>query len=837
MPPTLLYPSRKTKKTALIPVFVSIFLFLSSFCKSDDQLTHAKPLTRGDILISKGGDFALGFFSPSSSNNSFYLGIWYHNLTGPRTVVWTANRDNPITTPSSPILTITNSFDLVLSDSEGRNIWMTTSNITAGSVGGGDGDGAGAYAVLLNSGNFVLRSPNGRDIWQSFDHPTDTLLPTMRFLVSYKAKVVGRLVAWKGQDDPSSGEFSCSGDPSSPTLQQLILHGTVPYCRSSVLNGVSVSGGTYLSNTSSIVYETAINTGDEFYYMFTVSDGLPATRLMLDYTGTLRSLSWNYQLSSWKVISERPKASCDIYGWCGSFSYCDLTDTVPTCKCLDGFEPDNLNFSSCLRTQELKCGQQSKFVTLPGMKVPDKFLHIKNRSFDECMAECSRNCSCTAYAYANLSSAGAEAHPTRCLIWIGNLIDTGKSVNYGENLYLRLAESTVNKKSSSLKIVISIIAFLLLPTCIALVWTYKYRGGKWKKKESQKKLMRRYFSTSNEFEAENAEFSFVSYEDILSATKHFADSNLLGLGGFGKVYKGTLEGRYDVAVKRLSKGSGQGTTEFKNEVVLIAKLQHKNLVRLLGCCIREDEKLLVYEYLPNKSLDAFLFDDARKHTLNWPTRFKIIKGIARGLLYLHQDSRLTIIHRDLKASNILLDAEMTPKISDFGMARIFGSNQNHANTKRIVGTYGYMSPEYAMGGTFSVKTDTYSFGVLLLEIVSGLKITSPQLKTNFCSLITYAWRLWEDGEATELVDSSIVSSCPLHQVLLCIHVGLLCVQDHPNDRPDMSSVMLMLENENALLPSPKQPAYYALSNSEGGEAIEIIQNSVNAMSITTIEGR
>jgi hypothetical protein len=391
MPPTLLYPSRKTKKTALIPVFVSIFLFLSSFCKPDDQLTHAKPLTRGDILISKGGDFALGFFSPSSSNNSFYLGIWYHNLPGSRTVVWIANRDNPITTPSSPMLTITNSSDLVLSDSEGRNIWMTTSNITAGSVGGGDGDGAGAYAVLLNSGNFVLRSPNGRDIWQSFDHPTDTLLPTMRFLVSYKAKVVGRLVAWKGQDDPSSGDFSCSGDPSSPTLQRLILHGTMPYYRSNVLNGVSVSGGTYPSNTSSIVYEMAINVGDEFYFMFTVSDGLPATRLMLDYTGTVRSLSWNYQLLSWKVISERPKASCDIYGWCGSFSYCDLTDTIPTCKCLDGFEPDNLNFSNCRRTQELKCGKQSKFVTLPG---PGKFLHIKNRSFGECVAECSRNCSC-----------------------------------------------------------------------------------------------------------------------------------------------------------------------------------------------------------------------------------------------------------------------------------------------------------------------------------------------------------------------------------------------------------------------------------------------------------
>lgn len=279
-------------------ILLFFLLFLTPLCKSDDQLTHAKPLTRSDTLISQRGDFALGFFSPTTSNKSFYLGIWYHGIPGPRTVVWMANRDNPIIAPSSAMLTVNNNSHMVLSDSQGHIIWMT---VHGSAVGAG-----GAYAMLLNSGNFVLRLENGTDIWQSFDHPTDTLLPTMKFLMSYKAQVVGRLVAWKGPDDPSSGDFSCSSDPSNPDLQFFSWNKTQPYCRIGIQSGTAVSGGTYVANTSSILYQTTINSGEEFYYMFTISGNSTFMRLVLDYTGKIKFLSWNNHSSSWVLIAQRP---------------------------------------------------------------------------------------------------------------------------------------------------------------------------------------------------------------------------------------------------------------------------------------------------------------------------------------------------------------------------------------------------------------------------------------------------------------------------------------------------------------------------------------------------
>ncbi|KAL3624697.1 hypothetical protein CASFOL_031365 [Castilleja foliolosa] len=328
---------------------------------------------------------------------------------------------------------------------------------------------------------------------------------------------------------------------------------------------------------------------------------------------------------------------------------------------------------------------------------------------------------------------------------------------------------------------------------------------------------------------------------ILSATDNFSDANKLGQGGFGPVYKGTFPGGREIAVKRLSSCSGQGMDEFLNEVILIAKLQHRNLVRLLGYCIKGSEQILLYEYMANRSLDTFVFDQKNCLLLDWKKRFEIILGIARGLLYLHQDSRLRVIHRDLKTSNILLDEEMNPKISDFGLARIVEGKGTESSTNKVVGTYGYMSPEYALEGTFSVKSDVFSFGVVMLEIISGKKNTLFSNQREVLNLLGYAWRLWSENTTLDLIDPTIRGSCNESQAMTCVEIGLLCVQEDPNDRPFMTNVMLMLGNEISSLPNPNQPAFIVrrrLSGTSSSSSSAMPDSmSRNELTISMSQGR
>ncbi|XP_044478244.1 putative receptor-like protein kinase At4g00960 [Mangifera indica] len=290
------------------------------------------------------------------------------------------------------------------------------------------------------------------------------------------------------------------------------------------------------------------------------------------------------------------------------------------------------------------------------------------------------------------------------------------------------------------------------------------------------------------------EQKFFSYETLVAATKNFHPNNKLGAGGFGPVYKGKLDDGREVAVKKLSHRSSQGTREFENEAKLLARVQHRNIVNLLGYCVHGAEKVLVYEYIRNESLDKFLFKSDKSWKLDWKRRFDIIIGVARGLLYLHEDAHKRIIHRDIKASNILLDDKWMPKIADFGMARLFPEDETHVNT-RVSGTNGYMAPEYVMHGHLSVKADVFSFGVVVLELISEQKNSNFNLDVDAQNLLDWAYKLYKKGRTLEIVDSKLAESQAADQIAMCIQIALLCTQGDPRLRPDMRRVVIMLSKK------------------------------------------
>ncbi|KAI4297543.1 hypothetical protein L6164_037428 [Bauhinia variegata] len=401
-------------------------------------------------------------------------------------------------------------------------------------------------------------------------------------------------------------------------------------------------------------------------------------------------------------------------------------------------------------------------------------------------------------------------------------------------------ESNKRKRIIIMSVVSGVVAAALLAISIYYFWCLQRRKGK---QILQEEGTNPFSKIKKQIEGEDSVHGdppTMPLSTILQATGNFSDEHKLGQGGFGPVYKGVLPDRRQIAVKRLSKTSGQGLEELKNEVILIAKLQHRNLVRLLACCIEQNEKLLVYEYMPNSSLDFHLFDTEKCKQLDWKFRLSIINGIAKGLLYLHEDSRLRVIHRDLKASNILLDYDMNPRISDFGLARTFGGDQKQANTLRVVGTYRYMAPEYAMEGLFSVKSDVFSFGVLLLEIISGKRNSGFYRTEPGLSLLIYAWKLWCEGKSLELMDPLLENPCSTDEVLKCIQIGLLCVQEDPADRPTMSIVVLMLGSQTMTLPKPRQPAFSVgrvVSEQESSSNNAVLHESINELTLSEVTAR
>ncbi|KAL2472603.1 G-type lectin S-receptor-like serine/threonine-protein kinase [Forsythia ovata] len=768
--------------------FQNLLLYLlSGICRAADTLSSSMTISYGETLVSSGQSFELGFFSPGNSSK-WYIGIWYKEF--PEIVVWVANRENPLGN-SSGVLTIGPDGDLVLLNATTGVVWSSNSSRTE----------PGSAAQLLESGNLVLKRKDDNTesyIWQSFDFPSDTLLPGMKIGWNLSTGVNRYLTSWKDDNDPSPGDITYRID--NPGMPQFVLRrGSEKIYRTGPWNGIRFSG-TGLPPQSIIFKYILIYNNEGLYYMNEASDNSIITRLTVNQSGLLQRFILNKGDFSWTTMYSSQYDQCEEYGVCGANGICKISKR-PICECLYGFVPKSQRewdvhdwSNGCVRRIPLDCQRGERFFKVNSVKLPDllEFSLNKSMSVHECPSECYKNCYCKAYAYSDIRGNGSG-----CFMWLGNLIDIREfsQANSQQDIYIRMPASELYHKKKTRHVLIFVVSSLLFGILFLgfLIWCLIQR-----RKEKRG-------SETNDKDIELPRFDLFT---ITTATNNFSSTNMIGEGGFGIVYKGTLLTGQEVAVKRLSKNSGQGLQEFKNEVILIAKLQHRNLVRLLGCCLEGDERVLIYEYMPNKSLDYFIFDQHRKALLTWKKRFEIIMGISRGLLYLHRDSRLRIIHRDLKTSNILLDSDLNAKISDFGLARSFGGDQTEINTKQVVGTYGYMSPEYVVDGKFSVKSDVFSFGVLLLEIVSSRKNRRFHHPEHDHNLLGHAWLLFKEGRAWEIVDDISELSPVESEVLRCIHVGLLCVQKLPHDRPTMASVVVMLDNEGMTLPRPKEPGFF-----------------------------
>ncbi|CAA2979592.1 receptor-like serine threonine- kinase SD1-8 isoform X1 [Olea europaea subsp. europaea] len=628
--------------------------------------------------------------------------------------------------------------NLMLMDESQVSIWSTNVNLTTSNS---------LVATLGDNGNLVLRNESeprtSEGFWQSFDNPTDTLLPGSNLAYDKRTRTKKVLTSWKNSEDPATGLFSFELDLNG---SQVIIrwNRTEWYWTSGAWNGLffSLIPEMRLNNMYNHSYVDNVN---ESYYTYSFYNPSIKSRYVMDVSGQIKLTSWSTK--EWDFFWFQPRQQCDVYAYCGAFAY----------------------------------------------SYKDNAFLAWNREIMDLQQP-------------------AENDGNKRMIYIGLSASASES------------SSTKKSKGHVIGAVVGSVAAVMVLLAIVMIYISRKHISRTTKEvegslvafkyKDDLKIATKNSSAKLEGDSESGiGVPFCSWESIIAATENFSDVHKLGRGGFGPVYKGMFHGGQEIAVKRLSSYSLQGINEFQNEIVLIAKLQHRNLVSLLGCCMKENEKILLYEYMANKSLDAFIFDKKLCMLLDGKKRFDIILGIAGGVLYLHQDSRLRIIHRDLKTSNILLDEEMNPKISDFGLARIVEGKGIEAIINKVIGTYGYMSPEYASDGLFSIKSNVFSFGVVVLKIVTGKRNTGFYQSTEDLNL---------------LVDPILLESCEKSEVIKCKNVGLLCVEEDPSNRPTMSNVVFMLSGEIADLPAPNQPAFVMRKHSSSNQPGLFSNNGLTA---------
>ncbi|KAL2331506.1 hypothetical protein Fmac_019087 [Flemingia macrophylla] len=568
-------------------------------------ITPDQPLPHNKTLVSASGTFEAGFFGPGSSQRHYFC-IFYKNIS-PRTIVWVANRNTPLDN-STGVFRVSVGGNLLVLDGTGEIVWSSNaSNIAQKPV-----------VQLLDSGNLVVKdgAANGPEkiVWQSFDYPGDTLLPGMKLKASFVTGVHNSLTSWRDLEDPALGEFSLYIDPHGFPQRVITTKGGTWLYRAGSWNGYQFSGVPWnlLHNFFNYYF---VLTQEEVYYEYELIESSVVTRFVINPGGLDERFTWSERTKSWELFASGPRDQCENYALCGANSVCNM-NSYPICECLEGFLPKfrekwrSLDWSDgCARRTNLSCDNEDEFVKYEGMRLPDtsSSWFDTSMSLDECKRVCLKNCSCTAYTSLDVRDGGSG-----CLLWFGNIVDMGKHASQGQDVYIRMAASEIGKTN---------------------IMDRMHHSVKHDKKD--------------------IDLPILDLSTIDNATSNFSISNMLGEGGFGPVYKGVLTNGQEIAVKRLSKTSGQGLDEFRNEVVLIANLQHRNLVKILGCCVQDEERILIYEFVPNRSLDLYIF-------------------------------------------------------------------------------------EYAAYGSFSVKSDVFSFGVIILEIISGKKNTKFLDPLNQLNLLGHA---------------------------------------------------------------------------------------------------
>ncbi|XP_078436650.1 receptor-like serine/threonine-protein kinase SD1-8 [Wolffia australiana] len=796
-------------------MFPLVFFFL--LMARATAAARTRVLGHGETLLSPDGSFELGFFSPSSSHFT-YLVIFFKK-SHPPLPVWVANRSTPLLN-STALLQIDDAGQLLLSPSAGGPPVFSA------------GHGGGAVS-LLNSGNLVLKSLSGELLWQSFEHPQRVMLPGMK-LTSGDHRY---LSSWASPSDPSQGRFSLKlefNSSSSLPPRLLLFDGSSIRYSAGHFNGERFTGVPSMQPNSILRYFVETKSSEAEFWFEMEGDYWSVVELGED--GVARKLIYEEGARKFKVFTNSPADECDRFANCGAFAVCNMSN-IPVCGCMAGYVAEGGRAGGCRRRMEGECSEKDGFLAMKQVKLPGlegARIEEGEVGLEECRERCGKECSCRAFAEARVGLGG-------CITWHGELVDVRVLDTKVQDLFIRVPVSALenqvdrNPVSKRKLVLVALLSILLPATFLALLSFFHSRRSENIEPEDKESVLLRMALHDND-----DELVFYPAQVVALATSHFASDNKIGEGGFGVVYKGILPDGQEVAVKKLTNLSMEGQHEFTNEVKSLAKLKHKNLVQLVGCCIDGKEKMLIYEYMKNKSLDAFIFDEKRRVLLGWRTRLDIVLGIARGLEYLHHDSGSRIIHRDLKAWNILLDEAMVPKISDFGTARIFNSDEMLAKTRKIIGTYGYMSPEYAIKGIISMKSDVFSFGVLTLEIISGIRNRSLFVNDFRENLLSKTWRLWKEGSFVELLDQCAPDKCPIAEVLRCIHVAMLCVQEQAEDRPTMASIAMMLSTETFPLPKPRRLGFVMLRNpKEASVSVSNDQHKYtgNGMTITEMVGR